>query len=174
MKGNKEGKGKNEEGMKEEKLEADSPGVRILPPFYYLMILLAGFGMQKLIPLDMGMFLYEGVKLAGYGFILVSLLIIFISLRLFYLSKNTVITFKAASSLQTTGIYRFTRNPMYVGETLFYLGLSCLIGNWWHIILFPLLILIVQEYIIRQEEKYLERRFGQVYVSYKSSVGRWF
>jgi protein-S-isoprenylcysteine O-methyltransferase Ste14 len=62
---------------------------------------------------------------------------------------------------------------MYVGLALVYLGISCLIGNWWDIILLSFLLLIVQEYIIKREEKYLECRFGQDYLNYKRKVRRW-
>ena len=74
---------------------------------------------------------------------------------------------------RTTGIYGITRNPMYVGLAMVYLGITCFIGNWWNIILFPLLFLIVQEYIIKREEKYLEFEFGQQYDDYKRIVRRW-
>jgi protein-S-isoprenylcysteine O-methyltransferase Ste14 len=54
-----------------------------------------------------------------------------------------------------------------------YLAFTCFIGNWWNIILFPVLLLIIQEYIINREEKYLHRRFGQEYLDYKTKVRRW-
>jgi protein-S-isoprenylcysteine O-methyltransferase Ste14 len=60
-----------------------------------------------------------------------------------------------------------------VGLAVMYLGISCLIGNWWNIILFPILLLVIQEYIIKREEKYLERAFGQKYLDYKNRVRRW-
>jgi protein-S-isoprenylcysteine O-methyltransferase Ste14 len=56
---------------------------------------------------------------------------------------------------------------------LIYTGLSFLIGNWWNLVLLPFLFLVVQEYIIKREERYLDRRFGQEYTDYKSQVGRW-
>jgi protein-S-isoprenylcysteine O-methyltransferase Ste14 len=62
---------------------------------------------------------------------------------------------------------------MYVGLAIVYLGVTCLIGNWWNIILFPLLLLVIQEYIIKREEKYLERAFGEKYLDYKSRARRW-
>ena len=62
---------------------------------------------------------------------------------------------------------------MYIGLAIVYLGISCLIGNWWNFIFFPLLIIIIQEYMIKREEKYLERRFGAAYNDYKTNVRRW-
>jgi Putative protein-S-isoprenylcysteine methyltransferase len=94
-------------------------------------------------------------------------------LRQFFQSKNTLILIKPASSLQTNGIYRISRNPMYVGLGIIYLGLTCFFGNWWNIILLPLLFLIIQEFIIKREERYLGLEFGQQYEEYKKKVRRW-
>ncbi len=62
---------------------------------------------------------------------------------------------------------------MYVGLVLVYLGLTCLIGNWWNIILLHLLFLIIQLYVIGREEKYLARKFGNEYMDYRQRVRRW-
>jgi protein-S-isoprenylcysteine O-methyltransferase Ste14 len=62
---------------------------------------------------------------------------------------------------------------MYISLLLFYTGLAFIIGNWWNFILLSLLFLVIQEYVIKREEKYLERRFGQEYLNYKSKVRRW-
>ena len=62
---------------------------------------------------------------------------------------------------------------MYAGLIFVYLGLTCIIGNWWNIILFPLLFLVIQEYIIKREEKYLVLEFGEQYEKYQSKVRRW-
>jgi protein-S-isoprenylcysteine O-methyltransferase Ste14 len=62
---------------------------------------------------------------------------------------------------------------MYVGLLFVYLGITCFIGNWWNIILLPLLIFIMQAYVIKSEEKYLERAFGDEFIEYKKRVRRW-
>ncbi len=87
--------------------------------------------------------------------LLTALFFLFTSGRQFFLTKNTLVLIRPASSLQTGGIYSISRNPMYTGLALAYLGLTCFIGNWWNIIFFPILILIVQEYVIKNEERYL-------------------
>ena len=109
----------------------------------------------------------------GILFFLLAVYYIARSMNQFIQTKNTIIPNKPAESLQTTGIYHSTRNPMYLGLVMVYLGLSCLIGNWWNIILLPLLLLIIQEYIIKKEEKYLVRKFGQEYIDYSRQVRRW-
>ena len=124
-------------------------------------------------PISETLFHSLAIKVVGVFFLIIALFFLVRSLRQFFLTKNTVILIKPASSLQTTGIYGITRNPMYVGLAIVYLGITCFIGNWWNVILFPLLFLIVQEYIIKREEKYLEFEFGQQYNDYKRIVRRW-
>jgi len=129
--------------------------------------------MQKIIPITDILFHRTVIKIIGAIFIIAALYFSVRSLRQFFLTKNTLILIKPASSLQITGIYGITRNPMYVGLAILYLGITCLIGNWWNVILFPLLFIIVQEYIIKREEKYLELEFGKEYNDYKKTVRRW-
>jgi protein-S-isoprenylcysteine O-methyltransferase Ste14 len=82
-------------------------------------------------------------------------------------------TIRRANTLQTTGVYAITRNPMYLSLLLVYLGLTCIAGNWWNVMLLPLLLLVVQQYIIKREERYLMRQFGNSYAEYKARVRRW-
>lgn len=155
------------------KNKEDSPGVYIPPPLIYVLVFLGAIFIQKRISIDNSIFHLQITKIAGVLFLVISLLFLITSLRQFYISKNTLVLIKPASSLQFDGIYSITRNPMYVGLALVYLGTSCFVGNWWNIILFPFLLLIVQAYIIKSEEKYLLRKFGKEYVVYKTKVRRW-
>ena len=164
---------KNKDTMSNPTDTSKGPGVYIPPPLFYVLIFIAGMFIQKKIPLDNALFQLQIIKVAGIFFLMIALFFSFRSLRQFLLSKNTLIPIKPASSLQTTGIYRISRNPMYVGLAIIYLGLTCLIGNWWNFILFPVLFLIVQEYIIKREEKYLKLEFGEQYEEYKKKVRRW-
>ena len=151
----------------------DSPGVYIPPPLFYVLTFLVAVFVQKKIPIDDSLFHLQITKITGILFLVISLFFLITSLIKFFQSKNTLILIKPASSLQTNGIYSISRNPMYAGLAIVYLGITCLIGNWWNIILFPLLLLVIQEYVIKKEEKYLERAFGEKYLDYKSRVRRW-
>ena len=151
----------------------DSPRVYIPPPLFYVLTFLLALFVQKKVWIDDSLFYLQITKGVGILFLVISLFFLVRSLRQFFQSKNTLILIKPASSLQTNGIYNISRNPMYVGLLFVYLGITCLIGNWWNIILFPLLFMIIQEYIIKREENYLERTFGGKYLDYKNSVRRW-
>ncbi|MDP4150867.1 MAG: isoprenylcysteine carboxylmethyltransferase family protein [Bacteroidota bacterium] len=151
----------------------DSPGVYIPPPLFYVLIFLLALFLQRRLPINDSIFHLEITGIVGVALLVIALAFLISSFRTFFKSKNTLILIKPAASLQVDGIYHISRNPMYVGLAIVYLGITCLIGNWWNIILFPLLLLIVQEYIIDREEKYLARRFGQDYLEYKLKVRRW-
>ena len=76
--------------------------------------------------------------------------------------------------LVTTGPYRFTRNPMYVGLTTILLGIGALVGSWPFLILPPVgFVLIVSAFFIRREERILERAFGDEYEAFRRRVRRW-
>jgi protein-S-isoprenylcysteine O-methyltransferase Ste14 len=137
----------------------DSPGVYIPPPLFYVLTFLAAVFIQKKIPIDASVFHLQLTKVVGIVLLVTALFFLITSLTNFFKSKNTLILIKPASSLQTNGIYNISRNPMYVGLAFIYLGLTCLIGNWWNIILFPILVLILQQFVIKKEEEYLTRAF---------------
>lgn len=75
--------------------------------------------------------------------------------------------------LITKGPYRFTRNPIYLGFFLIYLGFTLLAGTLWGLIASPFLLLTVTNAAIRAEENYLEDKFGEQYADYRSRVRRW-
>lgn len=73
----------------------------------------------------------------------------------------------------TAGIYRFTRNPIYLGFLLMVIGLPLNSGLIWGIVLAPLYIIAMTRLVIEHEEAYLEKKFKDQYTGYKSRVRRW-
>ena len=88
-------------------------------------------------------------------------------------AKTAINPHHSASQLVTHGPYRFTRNPMYTGLTLEYLGGSALLDSAWPVIVLPIVILILVETVISREEMYLRDAFGVEYTGYAASVRRW-
>jgi len=154
-------------------MKQDSPGVYVPPPLIYVVAFLAAILLQRQFYIDNAPFHHPLSKILGIVLLVCSLFFLVTSLTKFFRTKNTLIPFKPASSLQTNGIYSVSRNPMYVGLAIVYLGLTCLIGNWWNIILFPLLIFLVEVLIIKKEESYLERAFKDEFANYRQKVRRW-
>ncbi len=76
-------------------------------------------------------------------------------------------------ALVTLGPYRFTRNPIYLGFLLIYLGFTLLAGTLWGLILSPFLIGTVTRWVIHAEEDYLGEKFEDQYAAYCSRVRQW-
>lgn len=95
------------------------------------------------------------------------------AVRLFVRKRTGVAPWTPATTLVTDGVYRFTRNPMYVGMALLYLGLSAGLGLMWALVLFPPVVLVIDRAVIRREEAYLQSRFGTAYNDYRAAVRRW-
>jgi protein-S-isoprenylcysteine O-methyltransferase Ste14 len=91
----------------------------------------------------------------------------------FRIAKTSVLPFRPASAMVTKGPYRFTRNPMYIGMTLGYVGLSLALNTGWPLIALPFVLLALVRVVISREEAYLEQTFGAQYVAFKSRVRRW-
>jgi protein-S-isoprenylcysteine O-methyltransferase Ste14 len=75
--------------------------------------------------------------------------------------------------LVTNGPFRFSRNPLYVALTGLYVGVALLIDGLWTLLLLVPLLVVTQQGIVRREERYLERKFGEEYRTYKIRVRRW-
>ena len=91
----------------------------------------------------------------------------------FYQRQMKVIALVPQKSLITTGPYRFSRNPLYLGGNVFiFLGAVILLGSPSGIVLTAINVLVV-EFMIRREEKQLAREFGEEWVRYKNRVRRW-
>jgi len=79
----------------------------------------------------------------------------------------------SVSAVVTSGPYRFSRNPIYFGFLCTLIGLPLALGNVWGVVLSPLLMVSMYQLVIKHEEAYLEKKFKDVYTSYKSRVRRW-
>ncbi|HEY8782620.1 MAG TPA: isoprenylcysteine carboxylmethyltransferase family protein [Mucilaginibacter sp.] len=155
------------------KTKEDSPGAPFPPPLIYALTFLLSILLERLFYLSSAILHTTALKYIGGAFILIALLLSVPAIRQFVKSKNTLAPIRPANSLQTTGIYATTRNPMYLGLLCLYIGLIPLLGNLWTLILVIIVILIVTAAVIKPEERYLERRFGQSYAAYKLKARRW-
>jgi protein-S-isoprenylcysteine O-methyltransferase Ste14 len=103
-----------------------------------------------------------GAVIAGWGLVL------------FHRAKTTTVPGKLSGKLVTRGPYRFTRNPMYVGLILAYLGEAGLMKQIWPVVLLPFTIAYIHWTVIPVEEAKLEEAFPDEYKQYRSQVQRWF
>ena len=88
-------------------------------------------------------------------------------------AHTQLIHVEPVTAFVTTGPYRFTRNPIYLGFFLIYLGFTLLAGTLWGLIASPFLVWTITQAVIRAEEIYLDEKFGEQYKQYRSRVRQW-
>lgn len=76
-------------------------------------------------------------------------------------------------SLVVDGPYQYSRNPIYLALTTSYMGAGLVAGTLWHVVLLPVLMTVMERGVVRREEVYLARRFGDEYKDYAARVRRW-
>jgi protein-S-isoprenylcysteine O-methyltransferase Ste14 len=87
--------------------------------------------------------------------------------------KTHIEPWQPTTTIISDGVYRFSRNPIYLGLTLIYLGLTCLFNSVWFLPFLPLVLMAIHYGVILREEHYLENKFGEEYLNYKRRVRRW-
>ena len=147
------------------------PGVRLHPPIIYAISILAGIGIDNLyrlpVPFELGdrsygiVVLILAVGLAGWA------------LLQFHSAGTDVRPDKPDSAMITGGPFRYTRNPLYIVLTLIQVTAALWLDNAWVLALLPVSVVVINNYAIAREERYLEQLFGQEYLDYKSRVRRW-
>jgi protein-S-isoprenylcysteine O-methyltransferase Ste14 len=95
------------------------------------------------------------------------------ALMAFRRARTTLQPRGRVTHLITSGIYGFTRNPVYLGFLLIVIGISLDSGSYWGILLAPVLVILFNQFVIRPEEEYLASTFGEQFTSYKEKVRRW-
>lgn len=150
---------------------ADSPGVRVPPPLLYASAVAAGWLLNGLWPLPIG----GGAARTTLGWVLVAAWAVLAgaSIGLFRRRQTSMMPFRPASALVTTGPYAFTRNPMYVSLALLTVAFALFLNTWWTVLLLVPTLVAVQRLVIVSEERYLRRRFGAEYDAYARRVRRW-
>jgi len=143
----------------------------IYPPVWLLIGLIAIFTLNERWPVLR--FTSLAGQLAGGLIILVGLVLLVMANGLFVRAGTNVIPFREVSSLVTRGIYRYTRNPMYLGMALVLLGCAVTVGAASALAVPVLFMVIIELRFIRPEERMLQGLFPQEYPAYCARVRRW-
>lgn len=141
------------------------------PPLIYLLFIAAAWLADYLLPLPID----EGrwTRYFGWGLIDAGVLLAAWSALALAQHKTTINPYRKPKRLLQAGPFRYSRNPIYLGFNLIYIGIALLLGSWWSWMLLPLLILAMDRGVIVHEEAVLEKLFGDSYRQYRRRVRRW-
>ncbi len=147
---------------------------RIPPPLLYVGALLVAYFLDGRWPLvELPPAWHGGAQWLGLVLIAAGFVHAASAITLFLTSRTTIVPHHRSSALVTRGAYRWTRNPMYVGLTLAYLGVAAVLGSVWALPLLAVPLYVIHTHVIPMEERLLEDAFGEAYTQYKTRVRRW-
>lgn len=153
-------------------MSARRPATLILPPAPYAAALLGGWWLDHNflpLPWDWGAATQPG----GWLLVGIGLALFTWTVLTFWRHRTTVNPYAAASALCIEGPFRFSRNPIYVGDWFILVGVSLLMKTVWPLVFAPLIWALLRYGVIRHEEAHLEARFGDAYRAYRMRVRRW-
>ena len=151
--------------------QADNPGVIVLPPVLYGIAFAVVFALHWSWPLPVLSYpaslwagiaaLSLGAALAAWGFL---------SLKK---AGTNILPTQPTTALVASGPFRLSRNPIYIAISLVFLGLSFMVNSLWGVIALVPLSVVMHYGVILREERYLEKKFGENYRRYRSTVRRY-
>ncbi len=151
----------------------DTSGVRFPPPFIAAGVFVVAYAVHRFAPLPLAADPGAAHRIVGWGLVAAAVLLSASAVFLFRRAGTTPNPTRPTTALVVHGPYRLTRNPMYVGFALLYIGATLLVNSAWPFVFFPVMITLLHRLVIVREEAYLETKFGDEYRSYKARVRRW-
>ena len=148
--------------------------MRYVPvPWVFVLAYLFGFGLQYVVPVRPPAGEWRALNIAGGGLFVAGAGLAAWGWLTFLRARTTTVPGEASSRLVTWGPYRFTRNPMYAGLTVAYLGEAAILKHIWPVALLPLVLIYLNSVVIPVEERKLGEGFGDAYEQYRQRVRRW-
>ena len=144
---------------------------KIPPPLVVLILVISTFFSSKKIDLIQIPF----QSLISIFILSIGILILLNPVLKFKKSKTTInpIKFKKVNKLVTSGIYKYSRNPMYLGLLMIVVSSSIFYLNIYSILTPLFFYLWINRFQIKREEVFLTEKFGEDYLSYKKKTRRW-
>ncbi|MED5474568.1 MAG: isoprenylcysteine carboxylmethyltransferase family protein [Candidatus Neomarinimicrobiota bacterium] len=117
----------------------------------------------------------NGINILALVFLIIAIIMIVLSINKFKKNRTTISPLRPnkTSSLITSGIYNYTRNPMYLGLLLMLISTALFIKNFISFLIIPLFVISINKNQILPEEQILENIFGEEYRNYTKKVKRW-
>ena len=150
---------------------ADNPGIVTHPPVFYIVAILIGLGIDYFMPLSFG---FEGMtKPVSLVILILGTIVTVLGFKMFTTDKQSPSVHEPTVAVYQSGIYAYSRNPIYLGVLLWMMAGALFFDKVWIMIMVLPLILWMNKVVIEKEEAYLEEKFGDSYLDYKKKVRRW-
>ena len=152
----------------------DRRGPRIFfpPPLIAIAMVIAGWAVDHYWwSLTIGSVLWT--RPVGTALLVASLILIIISALPFWAHKTSLEPWEPTSFIIQSGVFRFSRNPIYLAFCVASVGAGFTLNSFWVLGSVLPLVLVLRFAVIQREEIYLESKFGAQYLDYKSRVRRW-
>ena len=147
------------------------PDVFTFPPIIYAGAFVMGYLTDRAFPNNMG---YETPRqIVVWGLVALGCALAGWAIARFIRARTHVDVRKPATALVTDGPYRLTRNPMYVAAALLYAGIAIVYAKVFILAFLIPCLIVIDIFIIRREEAYLETVFGEPYREFCGRVRRW-
>ena len=144
-----------------------------LPPVIAFASLVAGLAAHRFVPVSLGLPSFEVGMGIGCAVLLAGVAVAWAALSELRAHKTTAEPGQRPTALVMSGIFSFTRNPLYLTLLLVLLSVAVMADSLWLVVSAGLLWLTLDRVVVRAEEKLLEEAFLEEYVAYKRRVRRW-
>lgn len=142
-----------------------------MPPTYMLIAMVAMIALNFLFPL--AIVIPSPWNLLGIIPIALGVYIAIVAEKSFRDVKTTVTPFAESSMLVTNGMYRISRNPMYLGIILILIGIAIMMRSLTPFAVIPVFLILIEKRFITVEERMLAKKFGVQYLNYTKKTRRW-
>lgn len=149
----------------------DHAGVKIPPPLCFFLILMVGILLDS--AWISGHLAATNLTVIGSLIAIISFIYLVLAAQKHKNAGTNIEPWKPTTTIISDGVYKYSRNPIYVAMAAVYVGLAVAAGSWAALLLLPVCLLVIRVHVINREEAYLEDKFGKEYLDYKARVRRW-
>jgi protein-S-isoprenylcysteine O-methyltransferase Ste14 len=151
----------------------DRARIIVPPPIWALICIIAGFVAKHFKPLPL-FDKYRAIEIAiGVALLILSVAIIVIAGRQFLAHGTHPSPYRPVNALVVDGLYKFSRNPIYVAFLLFVLAFAFCANSAWFLVATVIAFFLLRFIVVKREEPYLSQKFGDAYGTYCRRVRRW-
>jgi len=148
-----------------------NPIQKILPPFWFFGGLAAMAVLHYVYPTPLGF--PSQFRMFGWVVLAAAFVMAGLAKRRFDVAGTPVRPFTESTSIVDQGLFRYSRNPMYLAMGIGLAGFALVTGDGLSVVIVPGFYRLIESQFIVHEERILAEKFGQAYLDYKSRVGRW-